>query len=316
MKIKHTTIISIIAAFFNLLIIIFPKEILSASKSGLILWFNTVLPSLLPFIICTELLFRLDFVRLLGSFLDPLMRKVFRIGGCGSFALISGLFSGYPIGAKVTCDLYSKDLISRADALRLLSFSNNSGPLFILGAVASGMLNNTSIGFLLLFIHYISAFLNGIVFSRIIKGKSHSSAAMPAVADNISFGSALSSSVSSSAETIISIGGYIILFSVIIKLSELLHLSDTSSVSSNFLLGTVEITNGCKNLSAFSDSPFVISMISALIAWGGFSIHAQTVSFISKTDLKISLYIFAKFIQAVVSFILCFFLYPVFIRLP
>ncbi|MBR1737340.1 MAG: hypothetical protein IJ736_10055 [Firmicutes bacterium] len=257
----------------------------------------------------------LDFVRLLGNFLEPVTKKIFHIGGSGSFALVSGLFSGYPIGAKVTCDLYLSDLITKADAMRLLSFSNNSGPLFVLGAVASGMLNNTPVGFFLLFIHYISAFINGIIFSRIIKGASSSSALIPANTNNISFGSALSSSVASAAETVISIGGYIILFSVIIKLSEILHIFNTSSVFSNFLLGTIEITNGCKNLSTFKLSPLVISLISALIGWGGFSIHAQTISFISKTDLKVSLYIFAKFIQSVVSFLLCFLLYPIFIRL-
>lgn len=41
---------------FTISLIIFSKENLSATKNGLLLWANSVVPALLPFFIATELL--------------------------------------------------------------------------------------------------------------------------------------------------------------------------------------------------------------------------------------------------------------------
>ena len=56
------------------------------------------------------------------------------------------ILSGYPIGAKIIHDLYSKDLITEEDAKRMSIFSTTSGPIFIIGAIGVGMLKNYKLG--------------------------------------------------------------------------------------------------------------------------------------------------------------------------
>ena len=78
------------------------------------------------------------------------MRPVFNVDGKGSFCFIMGLISGYPIGAKIACEFRKQNICSKIECERLLSFTNNSGPLFIVGTVGISMFGNTSIGLLLL----------------------------------------------------------------------------------------------------------------------------------------------------------------------
>ena len=65
--------------------------------------------------------------------------------------------SGYPIGAKLASELRNNNEISRYEAQRLVSFCSTSGPLFMVGAVAIGMFNNPTIGYIMLICHYLGS---------------------------------------------------------------------------------------------------------------------------------------------------------------
>lgn len=52
---------------FTLGLLIFSQSNLSAVKSGLLLWANSVVPSLFPFFVATELLMHTNFVSFLRS---------------------------------------------------------------------------------------------------------------------------------------------------------------------------------------------------------------------------------------------------------
>lgn len=122
---------------FVLFMIIFSKSNLASSKSGLILWANSIVPSLLPFFVATELLSHTFIVPLFGKLLNGFMRPLFNVPGEGAFPLIMGIISGYPTGAKIVSDFYKNGVLSKQEAERLIAFTNNSGPLFIVGTVRS-----------------------------------------------------------------------------------------------------------------------------------------------------------------------------------
>ncbi|MCL2456865.1 MAG: sporulation integral membrane protein YlbJ, partial [Defluviitaleaceae bacterium] len=142
-------IIAILIVMFNIFLLIFPQIILTAARDGLMLWFNNVLPSILPFMIATNMLISLGFVDVLSKFLAPIMQKIFGLPGAAGFGLIAGLTSGYPIGAKTAADLRRNGKLSAQEAQHLISFCNNAGPLFILGVVGAGMFENVRIGYIL-----------------------------------------------------------------------------------------------------------------------------------------------------------------------
>ncbi len=329
---------------FNLFIILYPKEVIGASKEGISLWFNNVFPSILPFLIGTNLLISLGVVHFLGTLLEPVMRPLFNVPGVGGFAFVIGITSGYPVGAKVTSSLYLNGDLTKEEAQRLLSFTNNSGPLFMLGAVAIGMFDSVVSGYFIMLIHYLGAITTGLLFRfykydpSIINKKTTSSQNILKKAflnqkkarlnDTRKFGALLGEAVRDSMDIIAQIGGFIILFCVLVKIINIVEINTLfknlispvgnklgidNSIYDGIFIGIFEITNGAKLLSQNSNLSFYSVLAAAgIIAWGGLSIHAQTISILSKTDLKISIYLFSKILHSFFTICYGILLFPLF----
>lgn len=325
-------------------ILIYPQQVLDSSKKGLQLWFNTVFPSLFPFMVGTYLLIELGVVHFIGVLFEPIMRPIFNVSGEGAFPWTMGLISGYPIGAKITSDLRCKGKITQIEAQRLISFTNNSGPLFILGAVSVGMLSKPETGIFLLGIHYLSSLTVGILFrfykrKKNIKKKKYNRLFRKAIHqlfltqknNSKKIGLLLKESILNSMETIVQVGGFIILFSVIselLKLSSLLNwinkilqpffilIRFNQNMISGFILGIIEITNGINRIGLCSSSiEQELALVSFMIAFGGISIFMQTVSVISHSDINIFVYGFAKLLQGILAFLFSLIFYPQYIKM-
>jgi len=128
-------LLSILFVLFAIGLIAFSKDNLAASKDGIMLWANSVVPSLLPFFIACELLSQTNIIDILGVKLNRIMRPLFNVPGEGAFPLIMGIISGYPVGAKIVTNFRKDNICTKEEAERLLTFTNNSGPLFIIGTV-------------------------------------------------------------------------------------------------------------------------------------------------------------------------------------
>ena len=157
-------VLPLVCITFILMLIIFSDTAVKSAGSGLNLWFNVVFPSLFPFFVASEILYRTGFIKAIGILLEPIMRPLFNVPGCGSFAFAMGITSGYPVGAKITASMREEKLLSKTESERLLSFTNNSGPLFIIGAVAVGMFKMPELGLLLLACHIHASITVGILF--------------------------------------------------------------------------------------------------------------------------------------------------------
>ena len=154
----------LIFLFFTFSLLLFSKSNLPAVKSGLALWSNSVIPSLFPFFVATELLMHTNIITQLGNILNRYMKPLFNIRGEGAFAFIMGIISGYPVGAKIATSFRKNNTCTKEECERLLSFTNNSGPLFIIGTVGLSMYKNTSIGILLFITHILACISVGIIF--------------------------------------------------------------------------------------------------------------------------------------------------------
>ena len=142
----------------------FSDTAVKSALNGLNLWVSAVVPSLFPFFVASELISASGLAYLAGILLEPVMRPVFNVPGCSSLALALGMISGYPVGAKITSDLRKNNALTKTEAERLLAFTNNSGPIFITGAVGTGMLGSPSIGLFLLACHLLAGITVGLVF--------------------------------------------------------------------------------------------------------------------------------------------------------
>lgn len=270
--------------FFTLGLLIFSKSNLPAVKQGLELWASSVIPSLFPFFVATELLMHTNLITHLGYLLNNFMKPIFNISGEGAFCFIMGLISGYPVGAKIACNFRKNNICSKEECERLLSFTNNSGPLFIVGTVGVLMYKNTTIGLLLLVTHILASITVGIIF-RFWKKNKHSEDFYTSSIEktnskrNVSFsnlGEVLAQSITSSISTILLIGGFIVIFASIISILKssgilnifttmLTPLFDRLNISSSFisplLTGFLEITSGISAISNIAFKKISINII-------------------------------------------------------
>lgn len=324
-----------VAVILTISIIRFPDQAFQSALEGLEVWFNIVLPALLPFFIGSQLLMGLGVVHFMGVLLEPFMRPLFNVPGSGSFVMAMGLASGYPVGAMLTGKLVEKDLCNTWEAERLISFSNTADPLFMVGAVAVGMFKDVRLGAVIALAHYISAVLLGFIMRFYAKNRESSATVLPQgkregiilkatrelirarQEDNRPFGQLLSDCIKDSINSMLLILGFIILFSVIIRIITITGMVNTLCPFINFLLGVMgidkslspaiisglfEITLGAQ-LASLASAPLIqrIVIVSSIIAWSGFSVHFQVMSMVSHTKIKILPYIFARFIHAVLA---------------
>lgn len=322
-----TFIYSIIFCLLVACIILYPNEAFSSALDGLKLWFNVVCPALLPFFICIEILIGLGIVSFFGSTFKPLMRPVFNVPGEGSFGFFMSMSSGYPIGAKITAKLRQDKLCTLLEGQRLLSLCSTSGPLFIIGAVATGIMNNPALGFFLALSHYLSAITIGFIMRYYGREKAinPNGPMTNPISDMLDYrrkdgrpiGVLLGDAVKNGVNLILMIGGFVIFFSVIssmLKISGLLSFISvilskalpfkgiTPDIISSFLIGFMEVTNGVKECASLQ-VPLIYKtiMVSFMIGFGGLSVNAQVMSIIAGTDLKFSIYFLLKLGQGIAA---------------
>lgn len=304
---------------FILTLVMFSDTNLEAAKYGLALWATSVVPSLFPFFVATELLCNTNIIYIAGKYLKNIVKKIFNVPGEGAIALIMGIISGYPTGAKVIVNLKEKEILSREEAERLLAFTNNSGPLFILGTIGISFLNDKKIGYILLITHILACLTVGYIFRNWKKDKQRvfNIYKTDSLKKNISiseFGEILGNSIKKSIGTILNIGGFIVIFSVIISILEtskafelLLNLTNMIGLQGEIIVGIfkgiLELTNGAKAVSLLGISDFNIAILAFLIGFGGISVMLQVYSIIAKEKISIKPYIYGKLLQGILAFL-------------
>jgi len=288
--------------FLLIFFIIFPREVLTAAREGLLLWFNNVLPALLPFIVVVNIMVAFGFVGLISNMARPFMRYVFRLPGAGGFAFITGLISGYPMGAKTVADLCRSGEITVKDTQRLLAFCNNAGPLFIVGVVGVGLLGDSTAGYVLWGGHVIAALIIGIYMRRYgDKIERHTTNVRYTKGGTFSLGKVLGESVKNAMEALVLVGGLIIFFSVVTRVI-MVTFDDLPFIG--LIAGALEVTGGVKILADTAESPaspLRMAAIGGLIGFGGFSVHAQALHFTSGIGIKAGTYLFYKAIGGIIA---------------
>lgn len=328
-----------IFCLFIICLVIFSKTNLAASKEGLLLWVNNIVPSLLPFFIATELLSYTSVVTKLGKLLNPIMRPLFGIPGIGSYALLMGIISGYPTGAKIVVNLKEQGLCTKEEAEKMLAFTNNSGPLFILSTVGISLFGNSTIGLLLLITHILACLSVGFLF-RFWKSKNPSSTQVfpqnEIKKEEVNFsnlGDILGKSILSAIKTVVMIGGFVVLFSIILSILNNSHIIsmlgnvihpflsffgfDDIRFSTSLISGMLELTNGVTQISFIACKNISMNIILSafLLGFGGLSILLQVYSIIAKANLSIKSYFIGKLLHGILAafYTFCFIHYfPIF----
>lgn len=242
-------------------------------------------------------------------------------------AMILGTISGYPVGAKVVCNLKKQKVISKIEAERLISYTNNSGPLFILGTVGIALFGDKRIGIILLVSHILASVLVAYCFRfwkkdkidiSYMETKFNSQITPLKVSD---MGEILGNSIKNAISSILLIGGFVVIFSVILSILETSGILEICSqilagfgikkeISLGILSGIIELTNGVNKVALLSNSYYTLSILIAsfLLGFGGISVLMQVYSIIVKEDISIKPYLYGKILQGIFSACITFIL--------
>ena len=281
----------LILCFFVMLL--FPSEVFEGAKSGLLLWFLTVLPTLFPFLLISRLLLDSCACSLLNKLLAPVISRLFGISAQGSFAFIVGFLCGYPMGAKITADLFHARQISKAEASYLLSFCNNTSPAFLIHYIVLGYFQNPRLIFPSVLILYGTPILLTFFF-RIKKHFASSNTT------DITSPFTISKIPSCSLDFCLMDSS-----EAIVKLQKL---PISHPFYQLFLLPSLELTNGCallnKTITAQTiplSFPIYYSLCMGHTAFGGWCALFQTGSMINGSGLSLNSYARKKLVTALVT---------------
>lgn len=292
------------ALLLGAVMIVSPEKCMESARTAVELCLQVVIPSLFPFFVCSSILIALGAAQILSHRLSPIMRPLFGVPGGGALAVVLGVISGYPVGAKCAADLYRMGACSKEEAERLTAFCNNSGPLFLMGAVGVGILGSHSLGVLIYVIHVLSALLVGFLFGRKKKRSPAAQYALPAGEQKIqsikATAAVVADAVESSVFSILKVCGFVIVFAVLTAVF-------AGRPGFSALHALLEITGGIRSLAGEAlPLNLKVSFISFFAAVSGVSVLLQVAGILSPLGLSVKPYLFGKFLQGIFAFVLTY----------
>lgn len=261
-----------------------------------------IVPTLFPFFVCSELLIYSGFCSILSRLAGGAMRPLFNVAPAGAAALVIGIISGFPQGAVTVCRLYRCGSLSKVEAERLLAFSGNSGPLFVIGSIGAAIYGQLSLGIMLYVIHLLSSFLVGILFRFYGAGR-HSSPPMRLDTEPLPLSDAFSRALSDAARGIITVCAAIVFFAAVSRAA--LDLLPLPPVLRALATGLCEFSGGTLAVSELDiDICEKLIMTSFIVGFSGISVHLQVMTAVSGSGLSLKPYMLGKLLHGSFSAVL------------
>lgn len=331
MKQKWSTLLLATGAILLVVSIIYsPSAAFKASGEGLAIWWRIIFPGLLPFLVLSHMLIASGFVHGVGKLLEPYTKKWLGLPGIASFIIPLGMTAGFPAGADAASKLQRQGQITSAEAEKIASYSHFCSPMLIIIVIGAGFAKQPWLGLFLLGIHWIAGLLSGMSTNALLRTKqteqdkaitksstvkmrqkkqpsrirlAFRSMEEAHQADGRSFGKLLGDAVSTSVQTLMMIGGYILIFSVIIHVltDALKQLIPTSMIASllEVHLGSFAIVT--QPISLYHKSIW----LSALLGFSGLCAYLQVQALLKSSTGTIGrFFFFHRLLHACYGFIL------------
>lgn len=280
-----------------------------AVKDGLYLCAVTVIPSLFPFMVLSELIVASNGAKQIGRVFAPVFSRLFGISKASSGALALGALCGFPIGARSAISLYRSGEVEKDEISKLLCFCNNPSSAFIINAVGISLFNSKVLGRIMFFSTLLSAATVGIVINifdnRSKKNEQPKANDKPLSSESKKFSAKLfTDAVSNSASSMIAVCAFVVFFSAIIAcVSQAASKSSVPKEILACLFGFFELTSGAAKAASVDSPTLAACLCAAICGWSGLSVHFQIMSICANTDIPFRRYFAAKGAQGALNFI-------------
>lgn len=303
---KKVTFILITFILFYLLLS--PRQTALDTARGLALWYDQVVPTLLPFCILSYIIIQTD---LYHSVFQKLMH-IFPFRSQSSaerlYPICLGFVCGFPIGSKLTADLYEAGHLPDASVTRLCAVSNQFGPAFLVNYIAITQLESAKDSLVLLLSIYLPPLLLGWCWYKIRNNPRESiQHKIPAPRSSLD-AKIIDTGIINGFETMLRIAGYIVIFSIISGIINQIPIR-VSALKAVFA-GICEITTGVEKIAATSlPHQTKLILICAVVSFGGLCGMSQTKAMMRRAPFGLSKYMIFKSLCAVLSTVFVCILY-------
>ncbi|ERJ13448.1 nucleoside recognition domain-containing protein [Haloplasma contractile] len=315
------------------------QDIMGAVNDAVVLWATKVFPVLFPFFIFTTLAIRLGVIHFIGEFLKPLTKLLFKTSSVSGFVVLFSVISGNPSSAIIITELLNEKMITKKEAQHLMTFTVFINPLFCIGTIGYSYFNNVSIGYIILTAHILGNIILGILLRfkanftddiRVSVRSAYQKMNTQLISNNKTIGEIVTDILQKGINTMFIICGFMIFFSILTRIMLKIKLIDYSffilrpvltlfnisyEIYSSVFIGMFEMVIGA-NYTIGQDIPLrsMITLLTMLISFGGFSIHSQINSILYKTKLKYAPFLLGRLAHMVISGILAYLIFPFFYK--
>ena len=315
-KVNYIQICFLIFAFsIFCIIILHPSRYLSSVSQGIMLWATIILPGLVPFVFISNIMSKMQSTFSVCSPLAFVTNKCFKSPKCTGYIYFMSILSGYPLGAKLVEEFYDQGLLSYNDAKTAISYCSTSGPIFMIGSVGVSLFVSQTSGLIIFLSHIFASFFNGFLFKNKQKPLQNNVKKVEGINQNI-----LSDSMYQTVLSCIFVGGFIAFayllidifynFGIINFIGDFIDnvlLFGKGNFGQYIASGILEVTRGCLELSQSSISITAKTIIaSGLTAFGGLSVHLQSMGFLSQIGIKYSYFFKTKIAHTVITVVLSY----------
>ncbi len=273
-----------------------PDAARSSAKSALNVCAAGLIPSLFPFIVLVSLVNLSGLSGRIARFVGRPLGVMFGISPAAASAIILGTLGGFPTGAVCTRELYENGDITKSEAERLITFTNNASPAFCIGVVGASLFGDTAFGVRLYVCQITAALIIGIVQRK--RACLAYQISRPFL--GISVSDIINRAVSSSAATMLTICAFSVFFAVVgDALCITLYHCFGETVAA--LTGAIfELTLGARSCAALGDNVSYI-LCAFAVGWSGISVHMQISSILSGTKISMRRYYLCKLLQGILT---------------
>ena len=284
-------------------------------KKGLILCSGTVIPSLFPFMVISELVVSSGIGLGISRVLRKPMRIIFGVSEAGAAAFLLGTVCGFPIGAATAASMHDKGIISKEELEHFLIFCNNPGSAFVISAVGSSLFGNKTLGLLLYISVILSSVIVGFAGRWLLPRYKSSNVAVTLYIPQKNITSRITEAIRSSATSMLTVCAFVLFFSALVGcIGALLQRLALPEEIRALIFGFFELSSGAKAASGISNPTGAIVLCALLLGWSGLSVHLQIMSVCSGRGISFKPYFIAKsaqgMISAAITFLAVRFLYP------
>ncbi|WP_157273273.1 nucleoside recognition domain-containing protein [Paenibacillus sp. oral taxon 786] len=321
-----TWLTGFLAVLLVICVVYAPGEAFKASGEGLAIWWRIVFPALLPFIVLSQMLIASGFAHGLGALLEPFTRRALGLPGSFGWVLPLGMTAGFPAAAEAAVTLHKQGKVTAREAERLAAAAHFCSPMLLVVVIGAGFLSRPEVGLLLLAVHWIAGLAAGVTLQLVFPDRSKSAVSPPVKPaarpresilrlamrrmeearreDGRSFGKLLGDAVASGVQTLMIIGGYMLIFAVVIHVILLAFPNQTMAVA---VKSALEVHLGSYALSGLAPSlppALSASLLGAVLGWSGLCAYLQVRAILGPAGIGERSFLLSRLLHAAYAYVL------------